>query len=114
MEISVTHDDGDLVLRCDDIEETIVEGVFVIAPTDDFVNAAARLFQKLLNKRDGTTATEPSDKAHSYAGRIAREFAKRISQIYDEAVVESVIEEEMRELIAEEFGVCPPGCAQKE
>jgi hypothetical protein len=104
MEITAKHDEGILHICVDDEIADIEEGVFSIVTTDDFVNGVAKLFQKLIDKRNGVTSPiEASDKAHSYAGRIAREFTKRISQIYEEAVIEMVIEEELRELVDEEF-----------
>src|SRR5580704_14406621 len=105
MKITAKYDDdGDLHLCVDDeIDEIIEEGVFSIVPSDDFVNAVAKLFQTLIDKRDGTTSTEPSDKAHSHAGYVAREFAKRISAIPEGVVVEMVIEEELQKLVKEEL-----------
>jgi hypothetical protein len=75
--------------------------VFGIVPSDDFVITAARVFQSLINKRDGTTTTEPSDAAHALAGTLGRSFCRRLRQIPDDAVVEMVIEEELQELVEE-------------
>jgi hypothetical protein len=97
-------DDDDLKnlrLKCDEIEEFAKEPLYDLRMMPEFEASLARFFQKIINRRDGTTVETPSEEAGACVGGLCRYILRDLAFEYPH--MHAILDANLEMFIKREF-----------